>query len=101
MSEQQLREQLQASFKNRAVLYYMIFDELRQELGAERAEELLKRAIYRRGQQLGQRYAEYGPRDFSGLEQAFLSRIPDEGRLFAPAVQRSDQGQSRLRGGLF
>jgi hypothetical protein len=89
--EQQLREQLRASFKNRAVLYYLIFDELRKDLGAERAEQLLKRAIYRRGQQLGERYVEYGPQDFDGLKQAFLSRVPDEGRLFAPSVQRCDQ----------
>jgi hypothetical protein len=88
--EQQLREQLRASFKNRAVLYYLIFDELRKDFGAERAEQLLKRAIYRRGQQLGQRYAEYGPQDFDGLKGAFLSRVPDEGRLFAPSVQRCD-----------
>ncbi len=32
MSEEQLRKELQASFKNRAILYYLIFDELRQEI---------------------------------------------------------------------
>ena len=42
--EEQLREQLRASYKNRAVLYYLIFDQLRQEMGAERAETLLKRS---------------------------------------------------------
>lgn len=57
MSEERLRTQLYDSFKNRAILYYLIFDELRGELGAERAEEIIKRAIYRRGQQKGERYA--------------------------------------------
>ena len=53
MAEENLRTQLYDSFQNRAVIYYLIFDELRTELGATRAEELLSRAIYRRGQQQG------------------------------------------------
>ena len=50
---EKLREELRASFKNRAILYYLIFDELRQELGQDRAAEILMRAIYRRGEQVG------------------------------------------------
>ncbi len=62
MSEDQLRSQLYDSFKNRAILYYLIYDELREELGPDRAEELLSRAIYRRGQLLGQeKYARFAP----------------------------------------
>ena len=38
MSEEQLREELYDSFKNRATIYYLIYDELRKELGPERAE---------------------------------------------------------------
>lgn len=91
MSELQLREQLSAAFKNRAILYYLIFDELRQEMGPERAEALLKRAVYRRGQQIGQQYAEFAPRDFAGLRDKFVAGVPDEGRLFSPSVQRCDQ----------
>ncbi len=90
MIEQQLREQLRAAFKNRAILYYLIFDELRGEMGPDRAEELLKRAIYRRGQQIGQQYAEFAPRDFAGLRDRFLAGVPDEGRMFSPSVQRRD-----------
>lgn len=91
MSELQLREQLSAAFKNRAILYYLIFDELRQEMGPERAEALLKRAVYRRGQQIGQQYAGFAPRDFAGLRDKFVAGVPDEGRLFSPQVQRCDQ----------
>lgn len=86
----QLRGQLYESFKNRAVLYWLIFDELRQELGSERAEAILQRAIYRRGAEKGQQLASYGPRDLAGLRQAFLGGIPDEGRMFAPEVLRAD-----------
>jgi hypothetical protein len=91
MSEETLRQQLYDSFKNRAMIYYWIFDELRTEFGAQRAEEILKRAIYRRGAERGkQKYARFGPRDLAGLQAAFLGGLADEGRLFRPEVLRSD-----------
>ncbi len=91
--EQDLRNELQASFKNRAILYYLMFDELRQEIGQQRALEILKRAIYRRGQQIGARFREFAPNDFTGLKDAFLKIIPDQGRMFDPHVVQCD-GQS-------
>jgi len=91
MSEQQLREQLYASFKHRAILYWLIFDELREELGQDKATELLKRAVYRRGEQVGQKFAPFGPDDLQGLREAFLGGIPDEGRMFDPEVIRCDE----------
>ncbi|MBN2477483.1 MAG: L-2-amino-thiazoline-4-carboxylic acid hydrolase [Pirellulales bacterium] len=91
MSEEALRRQLYDSFKNRAILYYLIYDEIRRELGPEKAEAILGRAIYRRGTQKGQeKYAQYGPDDLAGLQKAFLDGIPDEGRMFQPEVIRGD-----------
>jgi hypothetical protein len=90
MSEENLRTELQASFKNRAVLYYLVFDELRKELGEQHAIAILKRAIYRRGQQIGQRFSEFGPDNLAGLKEAFLRIIPDSGRLFDPHVVQCD-----------
>lgn len=90
MSEEGLRAQLYDSFKNRAVLYYLIFDELRGELGAERAEEIMKRAIYRRGRQKAEKYAAYAPADLAGLKDAFVGGIPDGGAMFQPEVLRCD-----------
>jgi hypothetical protein len=90
MSEEALREQLYESFKNRAHLYYLIFNELRAELGAEKAEELMKRAIYKRGAQKGKKYAPFAPDNLQGLKTAFLGGIPDDGNMFQPEVIRSD-----------
>jgi hypothetical protein len=91
MAEEQLRQQLYDSFKNRAVLYYLIYDELRKEVGAAKAEQVLSRAIYRRGAERGQeKYACFGPRDLAGLQAAFLGGIPDDGRMFQPEVLRAD-----------
>lgn len=91
MSEEQLRRQLYDSFKNRAMIYYSIFDELRAELGADRAEELLSRAIRRRGELKGiENYAQFAPNDLAGLKDAFMAGIADDGRMFQPEVMRSD-----------
>ena len=91
MSEEQLRSQLYDSFKNRAMIYYLIFDELRAELGNDRAEELLSRAIYRRGELRGQeKYAPFAPDNLAGLQAAFLGGMADDGRMFLPEIVRSD-----------
>ncbi len=90
MSVDDLRNQLQASFGNRAVLYYLIFDELRKEVGEQDAIAILKRSIYRRGQQIGQQFCQFAPKDLAGLKNAFLGIIPDEGRLFNPHVVQCD-----------
>jgi len=86
-----MREQLRASFKNRAVFYYLIYDELQAEIGPERAEQIMTRAVLRRGRQIGKQFAEFGPDDFAGLKEAFLAIIPDEGRMFEPNVIRCDE----------
>ncbi|MFQ5988675.1 MAG: L-2-amino-thiazoline-4-carboxylic acid hydrolase [Candidatus Methylomirabilales bacterium] len=90
MSEQNLRKQLHASFKNRAMMYYHIFDALRSEVGEEKAVEIMKRGIHKRGREIGKQFAKHGPSDLEGLKDAFLGMIPDEGRLFEPEVLRCD-----------
>ena len=98
MIEEKLRTELYESFKNRAVIYYLIFEELRTELGAARAEEILSRAIYRRGQQQGrERYARFAPADLAGLKTAFLAGVADDGRMFQPEVLRSDAQQLDIK----
>ena len=98
MSEQTLREELLDAFKNRAILYYLIYDEIRKECGAEQAEAVLSRAIYRRGAEKGQQaFAHYGPRDLQGLKQAFLSSYADGGSLFQPEVVRDEPQGLNIR----
>ena len=93
MSEQQLRDQLYASFRHRAMLYYLIFDELRQVLDESQAIEILQRAIRRRGVQIGKPFARFAPDDLAGLKDAFLNVIPDDGQMFTARVDRCDDRQ--------
>jgi hypothetical protein len=93
MQEETLRQQLYDSYKNRAMIYYYIYDELRAEFGARRAEEIFGRAIYRRGAEKGrEKYARYAPKDLAGLKQAFVGGLADEGRMFKPELVRDDLG---------
>ena len=91
MSEQALRQQLYAAYKNRGMMYYYIFQELRQEVGDEKAAEIMKRGIYNRGLEIGKKYAKYGPTDLEGLKNAFLTGSADRGKMFQPEILRCDQ----------
>ena len=90
MSNDNLRNELLASFKNRAILYYRIFEEMRKEVGEQQAIVVLKRAIYHRGEEIGRQFRQFVPNDLAGLKDAFLAIIPDEGRMFDPHVERCD-----------
>ena len=93
MSEaEELRTQLRNAMKARAMVYAAFYDELEAELGAAKAEEILKRAIHKRGLAIGAQFARFGPRDIAGLKDAFMAFIPDGGRVFAPEVKRCDTG---------
>ncbi len=86
-----LRQELRESFENRAIIYWFIYDELRRVLGAEQAEAIMSRAIYRRGLEKGkQLYQRFAPADLAGLRDAFVGRSADQGRLFQPEVLQPD-----------
>ncbi|MEX2145483.1 MAG: L-2-amino-thiazoline-4-carboxylic acid hydrolase [Candidatus Rokuibacteriota bacterium] len=91
-AEERLRAQLYGAFTHRALLYYRIFDEMRRALGEAQASEILSRAIYARGTEIGAAFARHGPADLAGLCEAFVAMIPDEGRMFSADVERCDTG---------
>jgi hypothetical protein len=95
--ENTLRSQLWASFKNRAMVYLEMYRVLDEEFGAQRAAELLKRAIYRRGCDIGRQFERFAPGDLPGLKQAFLDIIPDGGRVFEPEVVACDDARLEIR----
>ena len=90
MSEKQLRKELVASFKNRAMLYHHFYRELSAEVGKAKAAEIMQRAIYARGVEVGRQFAAHAPRDMEGIKEAFMGFLPDQGALFAPELERCD-----------
>ena len=49
MDADALRDELRGANANRAILCYLVFDEMRKVVGEEEATAVMKRAIYRRG----------------------------------------------------
>lgn len=88
----QLERELKDAFKNRALLYWSIYDELRTELGAERAGALLARAIEKRGKDAGDALFRDTPADPQAIGERFLAVSPANGRLFPTDVRRDSNG---------
>ncbi|TLM99442.1 MAG: hypothetical protein FDZ75_00020 [Actinobacteria bacterium] len=87
------RAETRAAFENRAVLYAYLFDELESELGVERATEVMKRAIYRRGLDVGRAYREAAEAgDLEEVARLFADRSPQQGALFEPGVEEPAEG---------
>jgi hypothetical protein len=92
------RAETRASFENRAFMYAYIYEELAEELGRDRAVELMKRAVYRRGLEVGRKYAaaaEAG--DLAEVGRIFVDGSPCEGAFFEPAIDELEEGRLVLR----
>ena len=98
MSTEDLYEALVGQMKNRAMMYYYIYKELSGEIGSQKAAEVLKRAIYKRGLDVGRQLAAYGPNDLEGLKTAFLDKVvPYDGRMFTPEVISCDTRELNIK----
>jgi hypothetical protein len=85
-------DETRAAFENRALMYAAIFEELEAELGTDRASELMKRAIYRRGTEIGRAYRDsVAAGDLDEVGRIFVERSPAAGALFSPAVEEPAQ----------
>jgi len=83
--------ELEGSFRNRADLYRLIYQELSQEVGADEAEKILVRAIEKRGREVAKKsFDQFGPNDAQAIGEAFLSVSPDGGRMYPTDVSRCD-----------
>ena len=96
MSDQDRRD-LIAQMKNRALVYMEVYDVLVEEMGAKKAEELLTRAIYRRGKAMGKNFAKFGPGDLEGLRKAFLGSVPGGDGVFRPEVKKSGGAELEIQ----
>lgn len=90
MNEATMRELLVNAMKARAMFYYAFYKEFSAEIGAEKTAEIMKRATYKRGLEIGQRFKQFAPGDMAGLKTAFLDGVPDPDATFNPAVERCD-----------
>ncbi len=92
MSEETLRQELEASFRNRADLYRLIHAELVAELGRASGEALMIRIIERRGREVGEAYFKAKGPGALAVGEAFLAVSPDQGRMYPTDVARHADG---------
>ena len=84
------RADLVGQMKNRALIYMEMYDVLAEELGTDKAEALLTKAIYNRGRKMGKAFAKFSPSDLAGLRDAFLASVPGGEAIFQPQVLKND-----------
>ena len=83
MSLEDLRAALVGQMKNRAMMYYYIYKEASEVVGPEKAAEILKRAIYKRGLDVGKMLSGFAPDNLEGLRDAFMEKVvPADGSMF-------------------
>ena len=86
MANQVTRDDLVNAIKTRALFYYAFYKEFSAEIGAERTAEIMKRAVFKRGLEVGKKFKAFAPNDFEGLKTAFLNGVPDPEGTFNPQV---------------
>ena len=92
------RQETRAAFENRALVYYYVFQELADEIGPERAGEVMSRAIRRRGAETGTKYrAAAAALDLAEVARLFCETSPCQGALFSPGVEDSSGDQVVVR----
>lgn len=98
MALERSRAETRAAFENRALMYFHLFEVLAEELGDERAVELMKRAIYRRGLEVGRKYRPAGEAgDLDEVGRIFCGGSPCQGALFEPGVDSRGEDVVVLR----
>jgi len=96
MAGRDLEGELKAANANRAILYYLIFDELRAATGEEQATRIMKRAIYRRGTEMAEPIKQFAPERIRDLGEYHVAHSAGGGKLFNPEVLRLDDDRFEI-----
>jgi len=93
MTKENLDQELRGANANRAILYYLVFDEMRKAHGEVEATRVMRAAIYRRGQQMAVDIKQFAPDRMQALGEYHVAHSAGGGKLFNPEVKRlDDQG---------
>jgi len=84
-----LRKDAFSATVNRGLVYTSILTEMRKELGAERASEILKRAIHNHGLKMAEVLDP--PRSIEEFKEWLLNFLPDGGAMHEPEVLHCDE----------
>jgi hypothetical protein len=94
----QSRAETRSAFENRAFMYAYIYEELVTEMGKDAAIKVMKRAIYRRGLEVGRKYRPaVESANLIEVGSIFCEGSPCRGGLFEPGIEESSKGHIVLR----
>jgi hypothetical protein len=92
------RAETRAAFENRALIYSALYDDLVAEVGEERTTEIMKRAIFNRGLEVGKKYRSAASEgDLDEVGAIFCGGSPCAGTMFTPGIEARDEGRIVLR----
>jgi hypothetical protein len=92
------RAETRGAFENRALMYAYLYEELLPVLGHDETVAVMKRAIYRRGLEVGRKYRDAAQAgDVERVGAIFCGGSPCGGTLFDPGVEESADGRIVLR----
>lgn len=92
------RAETRAAFEDRALMYFHVLEVLSEDVGRDRAVELMKRAIHRRGLEVGTKYRQAAQAgDFEEVGRLFCETSPAGGQLFLPGVESISEDGVVLR----
>jgi hypothetical protein len=87
-----------AAFETRALMYAAIYEELAREIGPQQAATVMKRAIHKRGLEVGLKYREAASAgDLDEVGRIFVEGSPVGGALFTPGIEERGQDVVVLR----
>lgn len=76
-------KQIEDAIKDRAVMYYYFFEEIKKKYGLAAAKEIFKKAVYRRGVDKGKKYSAH-KNNFNKIADIFVNGAPADGEIFKP-----------------
>ena len=92
------RAETRGAFENRALMYAYLYEELLGVLGRDEAVAVMKRALYRRGLEVGRKYRDAAKSgDLAEVGAIFCGGSPCAGTLFDPGIEENSDGRIVLR----
>ena len=76
------------AIRDRAVIYYYIYEALKEEVGKKKAVKIMKDSVYRRGEDHAADYVNSGePINIASLADKFVKYSPARGKIFHPYIK--------------
>jgi len=92
------KKMIEDTNRNRAIIYWHIYTTLKEELGEDRAAELMKKAIYKRGLDNAKDFPkEAHEGNLNALAEKFLDKMDKGLDVFSRDVLSVDKDEAKLR----